>query len=654
MKLFGNKNKPEILKCIFFPLAIFYMEMLLLGYTCGVSMPWGIVYIFLFSFVIGFICVILSSIWGGAANKIVAFLLMAFLTLIFCVQAVYFTIFKTFTNLGSVSKAGEVLSDFGKQALAGIVDTIIPLLLLIIPLLLLIIFRKKLIFAKRTSFKRAIVLIVAAAVFQTAAIVSIRTNEDGVMSYEYVYYDAFAPELSVPRFGMLTTTRLDLMNMLGIGGSSDSQNAGENNADDERNDTPAAVVYEDNVLEINFDALIAEETNGDVKAMHEYFKNVTPTKQNEYTGMFKDYNLIWIVAEGFSSFALDETHTPTLCKLANEGFVFNNFYNPIWGVSTSDGEYTTTTGLIPKAGVWSYSKSSANYMPFGFGNMFSDIGYESRAYHNHTHTYYDRDKSHPNMGYDYKGVGNGLELEVKWPNSDMEMMQKTIPEYINSEKFHTYYMTVSGHLEYNFMGNSMCAKHKDEVADLPYSEAARAYIACQMEFDQSVKYLIDELTKAGKLENTVIVISGDHYPYGLEVAEMQELAGKELDGTFELYRSSLMIWNSEMERVEVDKYCSAIDIMPTLANLFGLEYDSRLVMGTDILSTSKPLVIFNDRSFITDIGRYSSGTDTFTLNEGETASPDYASKMLGVVSDKFKYSAKILENDYYAKVLNRE
>ena len=120
--------------------------------------------------------------------------------------------------------------------------------------------------------------------------------------------------------------------------------------------------------------------------MHEYFKNVTPTTKNMYTGMFEGYNLIWIVAEGFSSLALDETHTPTLCQLASEGFVFNNFYNPIWGVSTSDGEYVATTGLIPKSGVWSYSRSSSNYMPFGFGNIFGKLGYECLAYHNHTYT----------------------------------------------------------------------------------------------------------------------------------------------------------------------------------------------------------------------------------------------------------------------------
>lgn len=449
-------------------------------------------------------------------------------------------------------------------------------------------------------------------------------------------------------FGAVTTFRLDIENLIkpkeeDLNGPTDLSGIGNDNPN-----TP--VTYKDNVMEIDFDQLIANESSDTIKDMHEYFKSVTPTKQNKYTGMFEGYNLIWICAEGFSEWAVDETHTPTLYKLTHEGFVFKNFYNPIWYASTTDGEYTTTTGLIPKAGIRSYSTSASNYMPFGFGTMFKNLGYTARAYHNHTFEYYGRDKSHPNMGYEFKARGNGLEITGSWPESDLEMMQVTIPEYINDEHFHTYYMTVSGHLQYNFQGNAMSRKHQEEVQDLPYSDAAKAYIACNMEFDKAMEYLLDELEKAGKLDNTVIVFSGDHYPYGLTESEMQELSDWEIDPTFEMFRSALCIWNSKMETVEVDKYCSALDVMPTLCNLFGLEYDSRLIIGQDILSDSPALVMFNDKSYITDYGRYNAKTDTFTPNEGVTVPEGYASDVLNVVKAKFKYSVEILENDYYAKV----
>lgn len=653
-----------------FPLMIFFMEIVTMLCCYRTLMGFGVLYTFIFSLVIGILCAILASVWGKRGNRIVSIALSAILFVIFATQNVYYTIFKTFTTLNSVGKAGDVLGEFASEAIDGIAKSWLPILLLALPMVLFIVFNKKILPERCIRPRMAIFFVCAAIVFQIGGTVAVKLNNKTIMSYNYVYSETFSSELSVPRFGVLTTLRLDIKNMIvgdipeieildsanddvSVPVSSITDEEKKEPAEKTENTEDAVKTYGDNVTEIDFDALIAEETDGEIIDMHEYFKSVLPTKQNEYTGMFKDKNLIWIVAEGFSSLAVSEKYTPTLYKLSNEGFVFENFYNPIWGVSTSDGEYTATTGLIPKSGVWSYSRSSENYMPYGFGNIFSSMGYTAKAYHNHTYTYYDRHLSHPNMGYNYKGIGNGLDVEVQWPESDVEMMEKSIPEYINDDYFMTYYMTVSGHLNYNFAGNMMCYKHVDDVADMlaaGYSEGACAYIACQIEFDRAMEYLLEQLENAGKLEDTVIVFSGDHYPYGLTLDEMQELIGSEIEENFELYRSTLVIWNSEMERVEVDKYCSSLDIMPTLANLFGVEYDSRLIMGTDILSDSPALVIFNNRSFITEYGRYNSTTDEFTVNDGMTVAENYAVGVLETVNDKFLYSAKILDNDYYAKV----
>ncbi|MGM9975096.1 MAG: LTA synthase family protein, partial [Clostridiaceae bacterium] len=345
--------------------------------------------------------------------------------------------------------------------------------------------------------------------------------------------------------------------------------------------------------------------------------------------------------------------TPTLYKLVNGGFVFNNFYNPIWEVSTSDGEYAATLGMIPKSGVWSMKESSKNYLPFAMGNQFKNLGYSTRAYHNHTYNYYRRDLSHPNLGYDYKGVGNGLKIKETWPESDLEMMEVTVPEYINDEKFHAYYMTVSGHMNYTFMGNSMAYKNRKLVEDLPYSEEGKAYIAANIELDKALEYLINSLEKAGKADKTVIVLSADHYPYGLPKDKLDELAGHKVEENFELYKSNLIIWSPSIEEpIIVDKYCSSIDIIPTVSNLFGLEYDSRLLMGRDILSDSKPLVVFNNRSFITDEIMYNSKTGETISLKGTEVTEEYIGDINKVVNSMFIYSAKVLEKDYYKKVLN--
>ena len=393
--------------------------------------------------------------------------------------------------------------------------------------------------------------------------------------------------------------------------------------------------------------------------MHEYFSSQEASKKNKYTGMFKDKNLIVRVGESFSSLAIREDLTPNLYKLYKEGFQFDNFYTPIFPVSTADGEYITDTSLIPKEGVWSFLRVAGNYMPYSYANVFEKQGYSSNAYHNHTATYYERDKYIETMGYNsYLAVGTGLEDRMdtsNWPNSDYEMVKTTVDDYINNEKFMAYYMTVSGHMNYTKIGNMMVYRNWDQVKDLPYSNKAKGYLAANIELDKAVGELLSRLEQAGKLEDTVIVISGDHYPYGLTLGEINELSTFERDDKFEKFRMPFLIWSGSMKGpIKVEKIGSSLDVLPTVLNLFGAEFDSRLLMGRDILSDSDPIVIFSDRSFITDKGRYNSLTEQFTPNEGVTIEEGYVDKINTIIYKKYQMSRLILENDYYKHVFKTE
>lgn len=416
--------------------------------------------------------------------------------------------------------------------------------------------------------------------------------------------------------------------------------------------TPIPIDTSPNVLDIDFTALAENESKKEIKSLHEYFANSEPTSKNQYTGMFKGYNFIYLTCEGYSPWAVDENVTPTLYKLTHSGFVFTNFYNPIWYTSTSDGEYVECIGLLPYNSN-SFKRSKNNALPFCFGWQFLKLGYTSRAYHAHTVTYYGRNETHPNMGYIFKAKRGGLPITDVWPESDLEMMQLSLPEYINDEHFHAYYMTVSGHLEYSFNDNTQARKNKELVDDLPYSSEVKAYIACNAELDKALAYLIEELDKAGKLENTVIAFGADHYPYGLSDEAIDEIAGEHVDRDFELYRNNFVIWNSQMEEpVIVDKYGSGLDMMPTLSNLFGLEYDSRLFMGNDLLSDAPGLVIFGNQSFITDICKYNSKTHKVEMLVDVELPEDYIQTVSRIVQNKFTVSKNILLNDYYRYILD--
>lgn len=405
------------------------------------------------------------------------------------------------------------------------------------------------------------------------------------------------------------------------------------------------------VLDVDFENFLDQGDTGDLLAMAQYFEQLEPTYTNDHTGKFKGYNVIFVTAESYSRFVADPVLTPTLWKMETQGMQFNNYYCPVWSVSTSDGEYVGLTGLYPREGIWSLEASAEKDMAMAPGNVFSREGYRCFAYHPHTYTYYGRDLSHPNLGYLYKGVGNGLEVTESWPESDVEMVENSIQEYVKKSPFHVYYMSVSGHLEYNFMGNAMSEKNRHFVEDLPLSQEAKAYLACQIELDRAMELLLKRLNEQGIAEKTLIIINPDHYPYGLTKEAIDELAGEEVDPRFELYRSSLIFYAQGMEPEEVDKLCSSVDLLPTLYNLMGIPYDSRLFSGRDIFYEEEPLVQFVDGSWITSRGRYDAVLDQYYPKTASDSDSQYVEEIQKKVRDRFIYSSLIHRYDYYSLVL---
>ena len=208
-------------------------------------------------------------------------------------------------------------------------------------------------------------------------------------------------------------------------------------------------------------------------------------------------------------------------------------------------------------------------------------------------------------------------------------------------------MTVSGHLDYNFKTNDMSNKNKKLVENLNYSDSVKAYIATQIELDRAVELLINKLELANKLNDTLIVIAPDHYPYGLSYKELNEVSEFDRSDLFENYHTTLIMYNATIERTEINKYVSGIDIIPTLYNLFGIEYDSRLFMGRDVFSDSEGLVMLSNRSFITDKVKYNSINKKYTNLTNDKVTDEYIKEMSDIVNNKFAISSLILDKKYY-------
>lgn len=642
-------------KSIFwFIFIIIYLELIYKGFVFNNILSLNTLRIILFSLPISLFLYFICNLYSKKVNYILSLIFTILITILFGAQLIYYAYYESIFSVFSLT-AGTV-QVFG--FITGILDMMlrnwIPLLLMILPCILYLIFSHKVFSYNRLKTKALIISVLIMSMLFGLTGVTILINNKSMYSLKRLYSDLHAPMLTVNKMGLLTMERLDIKRYL-FGFEEKLWN------DETIEETPIIIEEEVkyNMMEIDFATLLANETDETVKSMHEYFSNVMPTVQNDYTGMFKDKNLIYITAEGFDTIAIDETVTPTLYKLSHNGFIFNNYYQPLFTVSTSDGEYMYVNSLIPKEGVWSFYRSSNIYLPFAIGNMFKKQGYVANGWHNHSYAYYDRHLSHPNLGLNYVGCGNGLEKLMNckvWPESDVEMIDVTYNNYINEEKFLTYYMTVSGHLNYTFTGNTMSYKNRSLVENLPYSSNVKAYIAANIELDRALENLLKYLEEAGKLDDTVIVISPDHYPYGLRVNEINEVSKINRDDKFDLYKTSLIIYNSEItEPIIIDKYVSSIDVLPTVYNLFGLEFDSRLLMGRDVFSEEDGLVILSDRSWITDKGKYNSISGEFTPFV-ENISEDYVSKINTIVYQKFTMSSLLLSTkngsyiDYYARL----
>ena len=597
---------------------------------------------------------LITSLFTIKVNKWLMIIINCFLSVLFIAQIINYRFYGNVISIYSIIHGGQVFG-FLSAIFSVLWQNITCVILLLIPIPLYIIFNKK-IETDNLSWKVILKKNGLLIIVFILSLLSLQTDKKEIYSAKNLYYYRHAPLETVKKLGMLTTLRLDLERTI-TGFEENLTKVTDLNLPEVKEDTKNEDKIKYNIEDIDFLKLAEEETKTEIKNIHHYMANETPTKQNKYTGMFKNKNLIVITAEAFSPIAVNEALTPTLYKLVNQGFTFTNFYSPIYYVSTSDGEYVSLTSLLPKESVWSFYKSSKNYLPYVYGNVFKNLGYETYAFHDGQYKYYDRNLSHPNMGYKYMACGNGLEKLMnckKWPQSDLEMINATFDMYSNEEKFVAYYMSISGHLEYNFYGNNMANKNKALVADTEYSDKIKAYIACQIELDKALEELINKLKEKDILDDTVIVLSADHYPYGLTNNDINSVTPLE-DAKFDIHKNNLIIWSNTMKKnIKIDKIAESLDILPTILNLFGINYDSRLLIGKDILSDTDGLVILNDRSWITKYGKYNASTQKFTSLTEEEIPENYVNKINEIVANKFVISKNILDTNYYKHVFKEE
>lgn len=652
-----SKNKKYLL---IFPTAFLYYEIILriFGHT---EIFRGFFITLLFTLSFGFFFGVLTSFFKNKIrywSSIVILLVTSIIYIAECLIKESFQMYMTFSDM--LSGAGGVVGGFSGELLRAVFSSVPVIVLFLLPTFCYVWYERKMKTIIHLSPWQGSIVLAFVFVFWMCG-----TLLTSISQYRDLYAHQYKFDMATQTFGLLTGLRLNIQydifgnnfsEQLIVSKDKNMENVGKN--------------YRQNILSIDFARLSQTENNKTFKSIDEYVDSLKSTSQNKYTGLFKGKNLILICAEAFSDATIHKELTPTLYRLAHKGIYFSDYYQPAWGGSTSTGEYSFLTGLVPMDGIETMKKTRNNLNYYTLGNQLIKQGYYSMAYHNGSYDYYDRQLTHENLGYSqFLGQGNGLEDIVGAWAGDRTFFDKTMDTYINKEPFSIYYMTLSGHAPYssNDAKTKKYIKKVKSVLKNQFKETTLNYYCYQMELEEALSVMVEKLEKAGIADDTVICLTSDHYPYGLAPSKtfgnsqdyLKDLYQQEIDTDWDRDHNSWILWSGCLENDQKEYACEindptySLDIVPTLLNLFGVEYDSRLLVGRDVFSDATPLVLWNDHSWITDKGKYDSKNGKFIPDHGVVVSDEYIKNIKNIVSNKITFSKQVLDYDYYRHIFKQ-
>lgn len=382
---------------------------------------------------------------------------------------------------------------------------------------------------------------------------------------------------------------------------------------------------------------------GDTEYIDNYFLETDKDHQtNVYTGVLEGKNVIFILAESYDELALSEELTPNLFKLKSEGLDFVNHFTPVYPRTTCDTEIIINTGLVPSIndGPTCY-EFNKNHYDNSLPSIFNNSGYQTNAFHSNFSDFYTRNLVYEGFQYDVFYGQHELSLtdtDIRYDSTFMEMME---PYLYSEDNYFNFIITLSGHSPYKDT-NLAGKEHYDKVNNYyndTIPESVKYYIATQIELDLMIKELFTQLEERNQLEDTVIILMNDHYPYTLNQEDYESVTN--IKDVHEKQKGALYIWNPSLEHKEIDRVSSTFDLIPTIANLLNLDVNYNEYVGNDIFDeTQTPLVLFKDY-YVYD------GENYYDLKSEYTEISD---ELYNLADNYYKLSINVLKSDYY----NRE
>ena len=573
-----------------------------------------------------------------------------------CITGIFFGAY-TVTQLqfmnyyGSYMSARATLDGAGRigQFASGFISLIKPVYYtaLIVPIIVLFIniFCH---FGNSTFKQKLMVMLSGCLLLEATAFSNLTTTE-----YMPLYRHPRFIDRSIREFGLGRFLILDVIS-LAKGSSSSELILPEETAEPETTPEPTqettaepVITRRDTIDDTAWKELMEKETNEEIKTVDQYLMNRDIPDFNDHTGFLKDYNVVYVMIEAFDYMAIDPELTPTLYRMKEEGWDFTHHYTPKFSCATGESEFVSEISLVPLSDVCTPNQYAANEWPNSIFSVFRHAGYYSTAYHNWKDEFYERRTLYSHSGCQAYLNYEDLDYTRLWGwQSDLEMMELTIPYWIDQDKFMSLYVTSSTHFPYD-EGSELGNRYLDQINAVhpDYPMEVKRYLSKSIELDKSMEYLISKLEEAGKMDNTLIVLFADHHPLETPLQIIADYGGQEADrlNGFDEDRTPMIFYSSSLKPEKLDRINSTFDILPTVLNLIGLDYDPRLYVGKDYFDEASSLVIFPNGSWITEDGAYYASDDT----HDESLPEEEVTKRNNEVNNLFSISRLIYQNNYF-------
>ena len=642
--IFNISNCKKVLtvfnnEVILFFIYIMTIEILFKIFTDTFSFNYSLIRIAISSTLVSLLAYGIKKLISNKVLKKVFMIILSFAIMIYSLaQLGFYKFLGNYASLNTSSQLGKVTDYFGEfihSFKSRYYIVMIPFILLGIYLV------KKREENNKINIKKYSISIIGLVIMYILTLnVTFMQNKFQYVTNKELFSNPTLPNVSVNQFGISVFGILDIKSK--ILGQSSTMNLQSSNEETTRT-----------IDDEQINKIISQETDQTMNALNKYFYSQKVTETNEFTGYLENKNVIFIMLESVNTLMDNQEYFPTLSKLYNEGMTFTNNYSPRNNCSTGNNEFSAMTSLYTINNVCSANEYKNNTYFESIFNLFKNKGYDVSSFHNYTEKYYYRKTIHANLGSTYYGVDElGIEYSNKygvWP-SDVELMEKSFNIFANSdkEKFMTLLTTVTTHQPYT-ISSEYGDKYLDMFTDLDVSISVKRYLSKMVELDKALEKLMELLEEKGILDDTVLVMFGDHYPYGLKTSELQEMFTSNLEDRKEIEKTPFIIYNSEIPAKKYDNYTTYINILPTVANLFNLDYDPRLYVGEDLFSSSySNMAIFADGSWQSKYAYYDAESSKITyIKDGYKYTDEEIIEINGIINDKITMSNLAITKNYF-------